>query len=322
MQLSRSLPTPNIDFAIIMNRPFICSLCFILTVVFCIKTSGPVWAQTPPVHLQQHEISPLRKGEFLLFSKKTEEALKLFKELWRDEPGNGYAVRGIVRSYQALDQLSQADSFLSEHLEQYPRSSSAAYGLGYTYYLQGRFEEAKKVLMESVNLDSGNALALNNLGAVLAELDQNESAVLKVREAIDRAPEELMFYRNLEMIYVRSGQPLRFRDDYQQLLSEKALLKAKGYGLILAQQLRQKSFKLYAEGKMKECIESIAAMLEFYREIDHQPGVVAGFFSLAVLYEEQGEIEQAVTYYREVLKINPQHIQAQERMRSLESKKE
>jgi len=63
-------------------------------------------------------------------------------------------------------------------------------------------------------------------------------------------------------------------------------------------------------------------MLEFYREIDHQPGVVAGFFSLAVLYEEQGEIEQAVTYYREVLKINPQHIQAQERMRSLESKKE
>jgi tetratricopeptide (TPR) repeat protein len=322
MQLSRSLPTLNTDLSIIMSQPFMRLLYFVLAVVFCFEIPVPVLAQAPTGHLQQLEISPLKKGDFLLFSKKPADALKLFKELWREEPENGYAVRGIVRSYQALDQLSEADSFLSKYLEQYPQSSSAVYGLGYVFYLQGRFEEAHKKLLGAVNLNPDNALALNNLGAVLVELNQNESAVLKVREAIDRAPEELMFYRNLHMIYVRSGQPDKFEYEYRQLLSERSSQRAKSYGLILAQQLRQKSFKLYSEGKVEECIGTIAAMLEVYREIDHHPGVVAGLFSLAVLYDEKGEVEQAIKYYREVLKINPQHIQAQEKMRELRLKKE
>ena len=52
------------------------------------------------------------------------------------------------------------------------------------------------------------------------------------------------------------------------------------------------------------------------------PGIVAGLFSLAVLYEEQGKVELALEKYREVLKINPEHIQAREKSRSLRPKKE
>jgi tetratricopeptide (TPR) repeat protein len=288
-------------------------------VLFLITFFGvlpPTWAQSPE-HLQSFTISPQQKGEFFLRGNKPVEALKIFQDLWRQEPQNSYAVRGMVRSHQALKTLPEAVSFLQGYLEKHSQSSPAAYGLGYVFYLQGKFEESSEALDKALSLDRGNALALNNLAAVLVELKENASALKRVKEAIKISPKEMMFYRNLQMIYVSSGKPDEFEKEYRSLLAEGSSTQAKGYGLTLAQQLRQKSFKLYAEGKTDETINTIFDMLSLYREVNHKPGIVAGLFSLAVLYEEQGKVELALEKYREVLKINPQHIQALEKSRSL-----
>lgn len=291
----------------------------ILIVLFGILQ--PAWAQSPE-HLQRFNISPLQEGRFFLLAKKPGEALKVFKGLWQREPQNSYAVRGIVRSYQALEKLPEAISLLNRYLEKNSQSSSAAYGLGYAFYLQERFEESRRFLKKALNFDRENALALNNLAAVLVELKKYASALKRVKEAINIAPNELMFYRNLQMIYTRSGKPDKFEEEYRHLLAEGFPAKAKVYGLVLAQQLRQKSFKMYVEGKIDETINMIVSMLDLYREINHEPGIVAGLFSLAVLYEEQGKAELALEKYREVLKINPRHIQAREKLRSLKQKKD
>ena len=257
-----------------------------------------------------------------MLAKKPAEALKVFKDLWQREPQNSYAVRGIVRSYQALEKLPEAILLLSQYLEKHSQSSSSAYGLGYVFYLQGRLEESRRVLNEALGFDRENALALNNLAAVLVELKEYASALKRVKEAINTAPNELMFYRNLQMIYIRSGKPGKFEEEYRRLLMEGFPEKAKRYGLVLAQQVRQKSFKLYVDGKIDGTIKAIIDMLDLYREINHEPGIVAGLFSLAVLYEEQGKVELALEKYREVLKINPQHIQARDKSRSLDPKKD
>ena len=280
-----------------------------------------IWAQAPP-HLQNVKVSPLQKGEFLLLSKKPEEALKIFKDLWQQEPQNSYAVRGVVRSYRVLKKLPDAVSMLNQYLEKHSQSSSATYGLGYAYYLQGEFAKSRDVLNEALKFDRKNVLALNNLSAALAEMKEYEEALLKVKEAINIAPNELMLYRNLQMIYASSGQPDKFEKEYRNLLAEKVPAQARGYGLVLAQQLRQKSFKFYAGGQIDECIRAIVDMLALYREVNHGPGIVAGLFSLAVLYEEQGKAELALEKYREVLKINPRHIQAREKSKLLDLKKE
>lgn len=293
----------------------------VLTLVIFFGILSLAWAQSSE-HLQNFNISPQQKGEFFLLSKKPGEALKVFKDLWKWEPRNSYAVRGIVRSHQALDKLPEAASFLNGYLEKHPQSSSATYGLGYALYLQGRFEESRKILNEALGFDRENALALNNLAAVLVELKEYASAVKNVKEAIKIAPNELMFYRNLQMIYISSGKIGKFEEEYRHLLAEGFSVKAKGYGLVLAQQLRQKSFKLYVDGKIDETINTIINMLGFYREINHESGIVAGLFSLAVLYEEQGKIEWALEKYKEVLKINPQHIQAREKSRLLGLKRD
>jgi len=290
------------------------AIALILIVLFGILSPG--WAQ-PPKHSQSFTISPLQKGDFFLFSKKPQEALKIFQDLWQSEPQNNYAVRGIVRSHQALDTLPEGVSSLNGYLEKHPQSSSASYGLGYIFYLQGKFKESEKVLNEALGFDPKNTLALNTLAAVLAELKDYANALKNVKEAISIDPDELIFYRNLQMIYASSGKPEKFEDDYRHLLADGFPKHAKPYGLILAQQLRQKSFKLYVDGKIDEAIMAMKAMLTLYREVNHKSGIVAGLFSLAVLYEEQGKVDLALEKYREVLKINPQHIQAREKLRTL-----
>lgn len=287
-----------------------------LVFVFFLGYPQPASAQSPK-HLESFNISPLQKGEFFLLNKKPGEALEVFKALWQKEPQNSYAVRGIVRSYQSLKKLPEAVSLLNGYLAKHSQSSSATYGLGYIFYLQGKFEESRGVLDKSLSFDRGNALALNNLAAVLVELKEYAKALIQVKEAIKVAPNEVMFYRNLQMIYVSSGKPGKFEEEYRRLLAEGFPEQAKGYGLILAQQLRQKSFKFYVDGKIDETIKTMEEMLALYREINHDSGIVAGLFSLAVLYEEQGNSDLALEKYREVLKINPQHIQAREKLRSL-----
>lgn len=296
-------------------------LSFSLVFLGFLGASYPVPAQTPE-HLKDFEISPLRQGEFLLFSKKPAEALQIFTNLWQREPDNSYAVRGMVRSYQALNQLPEAASLLRQTRARDSRSSVAGYGLGYVLYLQNRFEKSKKVLNEALQTHPGNALAFNNLAVVLAKLQQYDEALRRVKSAIDIDPDELMFYRNLQMIYVQSGNPGQFENEYRRFLSEGPPAKAKKYGLVLAQRLRQTSFKRYADGKIDEALSTIVDMLAVYREINHKPGIVTGLFSLAVLYEEQGDTGRALEKYREVLKINPQHIQTRDKMRQLKHKKE
>jgi len=293
------------------------SLLCLLLVVGLLLTGSPFLSAQTPEHLKDFDISPLRQGEFLLLSKKPAEALKIFTDLWQREPDNSYAVRGMVRSYKALSQLPQAASLLQSTRASDSKSSAAAYGLGYVLYLQNRFEESKNLLNEALQADPDNALALNNLGAVLVELKQYDEALRWVKSAIDIVPGEMMFYRNLQMIYVQSGNPDGFEKEYRRFLSEGPPSKAKKYGLVLAQRLRQASFRLYAEGQIDETLSTIVDMLAVYREIKHKPGIVASLFSLAVLYEEQGDTGRALQKYREVIKINPQHIQAREKMHQL-----
>ncbi len=276
-------------------------------------------AQTPR-HLQDFQISPLQRGEFLLLSKKPGEALKIFQELWQKEPLNAYAVRGIVRSYKVLNQMPRAETLFKEYRQRNPRSSAAAYGLGYLYYLDKKYDRSRNALEEAVGLDPQNALALNNLAAVLVELNKKEEAVARVKEAIAVNPDELMFYRNLHMIYAQTNAPDKFVEEYRTSLKE-SLPQARNYGLVLAEKLRQKSFREYSDGKVDVTINTIVDMLQVYREIDHKPGIVSGLFSLAILYEEQGKRDLALEKHREVLKINPQHIQSREMLRRLAPEK-
>lgn len=291
------------------------AILFSLIVLSVLPASGQI-----PQHLDSFSLSPLKKGEFLLLSRQSGEALKVFQELWRSEPDNDYAVRGIVRAHQAAKALSEAVPLFKKYLKEHPASSSAQYGLGYVYYLQKNDKAAETELRAALKRNPAHALALNTLGAVLIRLNHPEEAIRRIKEAIEIQPNELMFYRNLGRVYFENNQKEKFIEEFNEYLNSGKQDRAQAYGKVHAQKLRQESFQLYVEGDINGTISKISDMLEVYRRISHKPGIVAGLFSLAILYEEQEFPGKAMDMYREVLKINPQHIQAREKLKILENK--
>ena len=91
-----------------------------------------------------------------------------------------------------------------------------------------------------------------------------------------------------------------------------------GYGRAYATALRQEGFGLYEKGDVPGALDKMNAMLNVFRDIGHLSGEISALFSLALLEEESGKIEQAVNHYKTLLKINPDHIQARDRLGQIE----
>lgn len=297
----------------------------------CMLISPAAPTATPQV--SGHEgIKPtlIAKGNYLLSIKQYQQALRIFKEAAEKERPNPYAFRGLAQAWKGDGQLAKGEAFLKDYLATRPRSDSAMYGLGYLYYLDERWSESEEYLNKAIESNPENALALNNLGAVYAHNNKVLQAVDLIKKAIDLNPSESLFYSNLYGVYAQSASADRFESEFHELLKARSVEKytsesqevraveiARGYGITLARHKRQEGFRLYSQGKLKETIDKFLELLEIFKSIKRPSGIVAALFSLGVLYEEQGNLTRAIENFRKVLKINPNHLQAQERIKAL-----
>jgi len=269
-------------------------------------------------HFNLSSLSPIQRGDFLLMQALNEEALLLYKSLIAKEEGGGYAFRGLIRAYNAMNKLDNAKSWIESYLVSKPDSSHALYGVGYIFYLEKNLKKAEELFNRALELNVENALALNNLGVVLLTQNSYAQAVNLVHEAIRVNPKEPMFFRNLQAIYKKMGNPELIVADYNLYLEEGDSERIKGYGLAVGRHLRQASFKLYNDGYLEQAILKWIEIEGVYKKINHQAGLVSTYFSLGLLHEEKGDNQNAQKYFNQVLILNPLHIQAKERIKDLQ----
>lgn len=297
------------------NHPFSRRLFAVLGLsILCIPTlvAANLEAQAHPIP----QLNPQQHAEQLLGLKQYDQALDEYKRLVTADTEDSYLARGLVRAFQAADKMGEAESFLTGLLASHSSSSALNYGLGYYFYQTGMDARADEYFGSAVKSDPQNALAWNNWGALWARKKSYTQAVEKVREAIRLKPSEAMFFHNLSSIYDDMGEKGLFFAEFKGYLTEGDKSLAEGYGKVIAEKLRQEGFALYAQGKIDETIDKFKEMLEIYRNINYSSGVVPALFSLGLLYEEQGDLNRAEGYFREVLKINPRHIQAREKLKA------
>ena len=269
----------------------------------------------PLNHSKLSLLSPIQRAEILLKRSLNEEALLLYQSLVLKDGANGYAFRGLVRAYKGMGRLDDAESWVETYLIEKSFTSAALYASGYIFYLKEDVKKAEELFKKALELDDANALALNNLGAVRLSEKSYTQAVKLVRKAIQINPKEPMFFMNLETIYKQMGDPSLIIIDYNFYLKEKKDLDLiRGYGLAVGRNKRQASFRLYNKGYLEKTILKWVEIEKIYKEIDHQSGLVSVYFSLGILYEEKGESQNAKNYFDLVLKLNPLHIQAKERL--------
>jgi len=279
--------------------------------------SFPCWAGEPPRpnHPFLPDPSPEQQAEILLSMRQYSKALEEFQRLIGDGSQEPTVYRGLAKSYEGTGQLAEGKRYLEKLLNTDPGNANLLFGMGFMHFLMGEFGPAEDRLNASLDQSSGNALAWNTLGAVLAEKKSYSEAIKKVKRAIELDPSDLRFYQNLKQIYEEMGETGLFIAEYKKSLETGPHALSLGYGRTLANSLRQKGFRLYSEGKPDETRKAFSDMLELYREINYPPGVVQALFSLGILYEESGDLQTAYKFYEEVLKINPGHIQAREKLR-------
>ena len=268
-----------------------------------------------PAHLGQPNLSARQKAEFLLVSKQYEDALLAYQTLLKNENEDSGLFRGLVRAYEGAGKLQDVESFIKHYLSSHSGSSAGQYGLGYYYYLKGDDSRAQSRFEEAVRLQAGNALALNNWGASLSRTKSYTFAVEKVQEAIALEPSNPMFFNNLRRIYREMGSPGLFIADYNRYVKEGPRLVAQGYGRQIAKTLRQEAFKHYSEGNLDGAIDQFDKILVIFKDTEYQAGLVPILFGLAVLHEEKGDEKNAQNYFKEVLAINPNHLQAREKVK-------
>ena len=271
-----------------------------------------------PAHPSALHLSARQKAEFLLARKQYEGALVAYKSLLNEESEDSALFRGLVKAYEGAGQLKEAEEYVKDYLSGHSGSSAAHYGLGYIYYLKGDDDRAQARFEEAVRLRAGNALAWNNWGASISRTKSYTYAVDKVKEAIRLDSGNPMYYNNLMLIYRDMGSAGLFFADYKRYVKDGPRLVAQGYGRHIAKTLRQESFKHYSQGNLGKAIQKFEEIVGIFEETGYRDGLVPIYFGLAVLHEEKGDEKMAQKYFKEVLAINPNHLQAREKIKNRE----
>jgi tetratricopeptide (TPR) repeat protein len=283
----------------------------IFFVVFLLLVLGPVNTEAQP-HLGSgsFQLPEKAKADIYFAQGKFKEALQIYKSVLEGETEPGYIFRNMVKAWDATGALDQADVFLNGYRKSHKKSSSVWYALGYLQYIKGEDLKAAELFQRATELDPLNGLAWNNWAASLVNGKHFTEALKKVRTAIRSNPKELMFYFNLKKIFEQMDEEQRFEEEYENF----AGIKPWGYGKVLARSLRQKAFGDYDKGDLTGAIASFEKILKIYKQIDDVNGEVPALFSLGILYEESGNIQKGQEFFKRVLSINPNHIQAREKV--------
>jgi len=272
-----------------------------------------IFAQVHP-GLENFNFSVKNEAEVLFARGQYKESIEKYKEVLKSEGETSYIFRTMLKAWKAMDDLNSAEKFLNNY--QTSTSTHVWYAFGYLNYLKEDYPNAEKSFEQAIKMDSKNGLAWNNWGAILSEKEEYTLAVKKVQRAIDVNPRETIFVRNLNAIYKKMGDLDRFENEYKKLLERKSKQRALTYGKVLARVIRQKAFGFYSKGELDNTILGFEEMLKIYQEIDDIKGQVPVFFSLGLLHEEKGNIKKAQEYFTRVLSINPNHIQAKDKLKT------
>ena len=278
-------------------------------------SSSPVLAQAHPVY-EKFKLSVKDEAQILFARERYKESIEKFKELLKSEGETSTTFRVMLKAWKAIEGLNDAEQFLQNYQASNKDSTHIWYAFGYLNYLKADYEKAEKSFEESLKMNPKNGLALNNLGAILSEKKQYALAIEKVKSAIQTDPKELMFYSNLQKIYQKMGEPDRFANEYKNLPQQNP--EQWGYGKTLVRVIRQRAFSSYSKGDLDNAILGFEDMLKIYREIGDVNGQVPALFSLGLLNEEKGNVQKSQNYFAQVLAINPNHIQAKGKIKSLD----
>ncbi|MCI4351460.1 MAG: tetratricopeptide repeat protein [Thermoplasmata archaeon] len=117
------------------------------------------------------------KGEY-------DHALKIFKEIVREEPHNARAWAFLGTAHAHLGQGAEAEGALSRAVGLGPQDAEAWFHLGVARSIRGEWSDAANAYRHAVALDPEDLVAWHRLGVALAESGEESSATAAFERAL------------------------------------------------------------------------------------------------------------------------------------------
>lgn len=193
------------------------------------------------------------------------------------------------------------------HRAQVPRTMSAVVAvlalgglLAATATQVAQWKNSETLFRHTLAVTTGNALILNNLGALLIDEGRKEEAIPNLREALLVWPTYYNAHFNLAAALADTGRVPEAIEEYREtsrLYPDRFEIYT-NLGIILAR-----------IGRTEEAISQFRIVLRL------QPGMPASHFNLGVALTQKGRFDEAILHLREALRLQPGHI---EYLRALE----
>ncbi|MBI1900687.1 MAG: tetratricopeptide repeat protein [Planctomycetia bacterium] len=193
---------------------------------------------------------------------------------------------------KAQDQLEEAIAEFRRAIEIDRNDAVAHNNLGYTLLDLQRFDEALAEFGAAIKIDPDNALAHNNLGNALSDLKRFDEAIAEYRRAIEIDPNLAPAHYNLAHTLWDLGRVEKAMAEYRRAVEVEPGSALAHYNLGLA---------------LLELKEFDEAILEFRRAIEIAPDSAKAHNNLGNALAAKSRLDDAIAEYRRAIEIDPKH---------------
>jgi putative PEP-CTERM system TPR-repeat lipoprotein len=259
---------------------------------------------------------------------KYEQAEKEFRKVLRQNPSRSDIKLDLARVYNATKKPDLAMNEAGEYLKAHPKSADALEIIGIAYAFSNKPDEAEKYLLQALKIEPQRIAAKLDLAGIYMAWNRDTDARLLLDQIIKGDPNNSRAYYLLAGIESSVGNKDKAIEIYQKLYSinksdSNALYKSgliyidkgeidkaeKMAGYLLqkfpdrAEGNRLKGLVSYYKKNFNEAISLLQASIRM------QPNMEAYYFLGLSLYS-RGELENALSQFRQILDHNPSFIQA------------
>ncbi|OCT70115.1 interferon-induced protein with tetratricopeptide repeats 5 [Xenopus laevis] len=237
-----------------------------------------------------------------------EEGKKIMEEALKQTPDSPYLLRYAAKFYRREGKIDEAITILKKALNQTPNSSSLHYHIGLCY--KHKVKQLKKAARTCYQPTNDHT---RNISKAIS------SAIFHFEKAIEFEEIFVNAYTDLADMYAKGKHFEKAEDILKKALNLRNLTCEDkqeihfGYALFKEQAVRSESeaIRHYKEVLLipnntktrsfsKTNLEKLAKV-----KISKEPSSATGFGLLGFIHQQEGEIDQAIDYYKKALELDP-----------------
>ena len=187
----------------------------------CIQKSEALYRSL----LEQQPGRELALAAFLARQGRIRESLDVIQRYWSTSSPDALAPTAltVIRGGAVAEQIQQLDAILKDALQKFNRPVALLIAMADSCSMQGKYEQAEQFYREVIAKDSDNAIAMNNLGVIMALRGSRLDESLKlVDRAMEIAGPMAAMLDSRATVYLAMEQPDKALADLELAIAEEA----------------------------------------------------------------------------------------------------